>query len=155
MAQDSLRVTTTSMGAIKMNTPLSELKSILTIPEKLDSSDYQLYFTTAYKGCTIKVEVYDFWEENKPLKKAVFSMYTEDKLFYTPSGIRYGADKFDVIKKLDGYFLEILPDWRYQEGKDKRYSIVHLIDGDNGTMLAMYFFENKLYAIMVSAFDGC
>ncbi len=156
-AQDSLRVTSTGMAGISINTPISQLaaKNIV-VPATMDSSEWgMLSFTSKVGDYVLLFEVYELWQEDKPSQQAVYSMYTEDARARTPSGIGMGSDKFDVVKKLDGYYLEVMPDWRKEEGKDKRYSIIHLMDSNNGTMLTMYFFNNKLYAFMVSMYEGC
>ena len=153
--QDSLRVPSMARGSIRINSKLADIKQKIQIPEKLDSIEYLKSFVTKIDGNKVTIEVYDLYAEGQPLEPAIYSIYTESPRFFTPGGIRVGMNKFDIIKQLDGSFLDVMPDWRFTEKGDKRYSIVQLYDNDNGSMLSMYFFENKLYAIRCSIYEGC
>ena len=144
-----------AMGNIRINTKLADISKEISIPEKLDSIDFLKSFSTTINGNKVTIEVYDLYLEGETLEPAIYSIYTESPLFYTPRGIKIGMNKFDIIKQLDGSYLDVMPDWRYAEKGDKRYSIVQLYDNDNGSMLSMYFFENNLYAIRCSIYEGC
>jgi hypothetical protein len=160
-AQD-IRVTSTSMAGISIHSPLADLRAKgITIPEKMDTSEFGFpAFKTTINGATIQIEVIETYDETSQAYKArVFSLHTSDPRAATPSGVRMGTNKFEAIKMLDGKYLEVRPDYRKQESNlpeatKRRYSVVVLTDGENGTMLTMYFLDQKLYAFMVSVYEG-
>ena len=154
-------IASTGFGEIKINMPLTALNKLLAKPIKanqaqLDSNYYDTV-NVVYKNTTLQVYLYKTYvDDNNKNTVAVYGLRTTSADVKTRSGIGLGADKFDVIRKLDGFSLNLYPDWHYADTPEKkRYSLVQLNDGENGTILTMYFDNNKLYEFEVRIFEGC
>ncbi|TAD81741.1 MAG: hypothetical protein EAY75_17315 [Bacteroidetes bacterium] len=153
-------VSSTGIGEVKVNMTLAKLNALLPQPlqvKRANAADASMdTMTFTYKGYTIVAEFYWRYLGEERNETAVYSLYCSDARLSTKSGIKSGNDKFEVVKKLDGYNLNLYPDWRYEGKADKkRYSVLSLMDGDAGTSLIMYFDNNKLYAFEIRVNEGC
>jgi len=156
----AMLISSTGVGEVKVNMSLAKLNALLPKPvvvKKANASVSDMDTVAfTYKGYNLVAEFYwRYIDENKG-ETAIYSLYCADDQLATKSGIKKGSDKFDIVKKLDGYNLSLYPNWRYEQAADKkRFSILTLQDGDAGTVLVMYFDNNKLYSFEVRLNEGC
>ncbi len=160
-SQTTIPVSSTGIADIKVMMTQAAVEKLIGQPIqfKKPASENQ-YLDTAevtYKGVNLIIEFSDdYISESGARTHKVHGIAASHPNLQTRSGITLGSNKFDVIKKLDGMYLSIQPDWRYDEKPDKaKYSIVRLSDGENGTELHMYFEDNILTGFYVSQFEGC
>jgi hypothetical protein len=158
-------ISTVRLGELRPGMPADSVQ--LYLPKKLNfpprKKDEYLSdtFTVMYKGLQLKLvfeERYHYQESKgdneDDMLYMLVSIYSEDKALKTRSGIGFGDNKYDVLKKIDGSTIHMAPDWRH-EG-NKAYYVVVLNDYDNGTTLSFFFYNNSLYAIECSvAGDEC
>lgn len=158
-----ITISTVKLGELKINFSIDSLNKYLDKKAKVmplviknDTDARYRYDTieTSYKGLPIKLFLDNYlnYETNK-LTTTLLGIYSEDKNIKTKSGIKIGDDKFDVLKKLDGYELNISP----LKHMGKEFSKVTLFDFDNGGSLIFYFKNNILYAFELSlgGEEGC
>lgn len=160
-AQNTIPVSSTGIGEIKINMTLTQVEKATgqVIPLKQNMSEsYEMdTILVNFKEFPVTILFYTVGgdETNKPLKK-VYSITASHPSLQTRSGFTLGSDKFDIVKKLDGMNLNLQPDWRMETQPDKaKYSVLMLTDGANGTMLIMYFENNKLTGFQVTIDEGC
>ena len=160
-AQNTIPVSSTGIGDIKINMTRPQVEKVtgqaIVLKTNPDES-YEMDTTlVSYKGIQVTILFYTVGDEenNKPQKK-VYSVTASHPNLQTRSGFSLGSDKFDIVKKLDGMHLTLQPDWNMQTKPDKaKYSVLMLTDGANGTMLMMYFENNKLTGFQVIIDEGC
>lgn len=160
-AQNKVPVSSTGIGEIKLNMTLAQVEKVIgqSIVLKPNSGEDYAMDTAivTFKGVELFIQFINEGgdDNNKPQKK-VYGIGANHASLQTRSGISPGHDKFDVVKKLDGMYLTLQPDWRMENKPDKaKYSVLSLTDGENGTQLLMYFENNKLTGFYVSVFEGC
>lgn len=159
--QGVIQVSSAGIGEIKINMTLEQVEKITgqTISLKKNSEENYAMDTAVvtYKGVQVTIEFLETTEgeNNKPVRK-VYGLEASHPSLKTRSGIELGSDKFEIVKKLDGMYLELQPHWRYDGKPDKKkYSLLRLTDGDNGTELLMFFEDNKLTGFKISVYEGC
>lgn len=155
-----LYISSLGVGDLKIDLPLAKANALLDQPitvKKANAKNQEMdTLEVMYKGRKLTLELYWKYIDEKRSETAIYSIYSSNANLGTKSGIGLGANKFDIVKKLDGYSLSLYPNWRYELPADKkRYSILTLQDGDAGTTLVMYFDNNVLYAFEVRAMEGC
>ncbi len=161
IAQTPVTVSSTGIGEIKINMTLQQVEKVTGQSISLSQhpgKDYAMdTVEIAYKGIPVTIIFYTLSDgDDNKLQKKVYDVSASHPNLQTRSGFTLGTDKFDIVKKLDGMYLTLQPDWRMQEKPDKaKYSILMLTDGENGTMLIMYFEQNKLTGFEVSIDEGC
>lgn len=159
--QGTIPVSSTGIGDIKINMTLQQVEKATGQAITLKTASAESYeMDTAllnYKGIPVTLILYTVGgdETNKPQKK-VYSVGASHPTLQTRSGFTLGSDKFDIVKKLDGMYLNLQPDWRMETQPDKsKYSVLMLTDGENGTQLIMYFENNKLTGFQITIDEGC
>jgi hypothetical protein len=159
-AQSPVIVSSTGIGELKINMTLKDAEKITGRSISIKPTGEEGYATDTatldYKGIQVALVFYNGGEgENNTLKK-IYSISASHPSLQTRSGFTLGSDKFDIVKKLDGMHLTLQPDWRMTGKPDKaKYSVLMLTDGDNGTMLLMFFENNKLTGFEVTIDEGC
>ncbi len=160
-AQNIVPVSSTGIGDIKLNMHIEQVEKIVGQSIKLKRASLDNYaMDTAivqYKGVTVTIEwIAEKNNETEKLERKVFSLEASHPSLQTRSGITLGSDKFEVVRKLDGMYLTLQPDWRMDNKPDKsKYAVIILTDGDNGSILTMYFENNKLTGFCISNHEGC
>jgi hypothetical protein len=161
LAQVTIPVSSTGIGDIKINMTLQQVEKATGQVITLKTASIESYeMDTAlvkYKGVPVTIIWYTVGgdETEKPQKK-VYSVGASHPGLQTRSGFTLGSDKFDIVKKLDGMYLNLQPDWRMDSQPDKaKYSVLMLTDGENGTQLIMYFENNKLSGFQITIHEGC
>ena len=159
--QGTIPVSSTGVGDIKINMTQQQVEKVTGKAISLKTTSGESYemdtILVNYKEIPVTILFYTVGgdETNKPLKK-VYSITASHPSLQTRSGFTLGSDKFDIVKKLDGMNLTLQPDWNMQTKPDKaKYSVLMLTDGENGTMLIMYFENNKLTGFQVTIDEGC
>ncbi len=106
-----------------------------------------------YKSISIQLVFLNYYDTEKGKQViTLFKIYTDDNRIITKSGIKTGDNKFDIVRKLDGSFLNLSS----HTEKGKPYSTLVLQDATAGTMMTFYFKDNLLYAIALEYQDeGC
>ena len=95
------------------------------------------------KGIKIRLRIDNYINGiTKEQVSKLIEIYTEDKRIKTSFGINIGDEKFNILKKLDGYNLRIIPNCN--ESKNK--SQIILYDEKNLTDLVFYLRNNILFA---------
>lgn len=160
-AQNIIPVSSTGIGDIKINMTLPQVEKAsgqaITLKPASGESYEMDTALVSYKGIPVTLIFYSVGgeETNKPQKK-VYSVGASHPTLQTRSGFTLGSDKFDIVKKLDGMYLNLQPDWRMEAQPDKaKYSVLMLTDGENGTQLIMYFENNKLTGFQITIDEGC
>lgn len=160
-AQSTIPVSSTGIGDIKINMTLADVEKIIgnTIDIPLHTEESYAFDSVQvnYKGIVLDLAFYTAGDdENGKPKKMVYGLSASHQSLQTRSGFTLGSDKFDIVKKLDGMYLHLQPDWRMEEKSDKaKYSVLILTDGENGTQLMMYFENNKLTGFHLTIHEGC
>jgi hypothetical protein len=159
--QNIMPVSSTGIGDIKINMTLKQVEKVIGQAITLKPASNESYdmdtAQVSYKGVQVTLILYTVGgdETNKPQKK-VYSVGASHPNLQTRSGFTLGSDKFDIVKKLDGMYLNLQPDWRMETQPDKaKYSVLMLTDGENGTQLIMYFENNKLTGFQITIDEGC
>lgn len=160
-AQITIPVSSTGIGDIKINMTLQQVEKAsgqaITLKPASGESYEMDTALVSYKGIPVTLIFYTVGgeETNQPQKK-VYSVGASHPTLQTRSGFTLGSDKFDIVKKLDGMYINLQPDWRMDSKPDKaKYSVLMLTDGENGTILIMYFENNKLTGFQVTVDEGC
>ena len=161
LGQNIIPVSSTGIGDIKINMTLQQVEKAAGQAINLKTASAENYemdtALVSYKGVHVTLILYTVGgdETNKPQKK-VYSVGASHPNLQTRSGFTQGSDKFDIVKKLDGMYLNLQPDWRMETEPDKaKYSVLMLTDGENGTQLIMYFENNKLTGFQITIDEGC
>jgi hypothetical protein len=158
-------MTTLKIGEIKLGFSVDSVnkyleKKIAIKPYKQikEDSEYSKYDTVFinYKSSKIRLVFNNYFDSYDSKKQFIVlqSLYSEDKNLITKSGIKIGDNKFDIIKKLDGSTLLVSP----ENGKEKMFSVVTLMDYTNYNQISFYFKNNVLYAMEctgLSEEEGC
>lgn len=158
-AQSDLTISSTRVMELRLGAPVDSVNMYLANKIKLlplTDKDVYRYDTVqvTYKDIPLRLIFTCYYDDEH--KKASFTLgeiYSENAHVRTRSGISVNYDKFDVIKKLDGSYLNVSPD----ADKGKEYSTVVLYDQTNFTQMIFYFRNNVLYAIACSNLgaDAC
>jgi len=159
--QPTIPVSSTGIGDIKVNMTLAQVEKTTGQAISLKTTSNESYemdtVLVSNKGIQLTIVLFNAGEDdnNKPQRK-VYSVGSSHPNLQTRSGITLGSDKFDIVKKLDGMYLTLQQDWRMEgkPGKEK-YTVLMLTDGENGTLLIMYFESNKLTGFQVTLDEGC
>jgi hypothetical protein len=151
-------VSSTQLNGARINMSLAEFNKLTNqnLTTKVSADVYFDTVQTEIKGIPVSIVFFDRYIDENKRDVAIYSMRTSHITIKTKSGIGIGSNKFDVLKKLDGFSMHLYPDWQKDEKLKKRFSVLSLDDGDNGTLLIMYFDNNKLYSFEVSSMgEGC
>jgi hypothetical protein len=160
-AQNIIPVSSTGIGEIKINMTLAQVEKTIGQAITLPASHEESYAFDSvqvnYKGIVLDLAFYTAGDdENGKPKKMVYGLSASHQSLQTRSGFTLGSDKFDIVKKLDGMYLNLQPDWRMEEKAEKaKFSVLILTDGENGTQLMMYFENNKLTGFHITIHEGC
>jgi hypothetical protein len=123
--QNIIPVSSTGIGDIKVNMTLAQVEKTIGQAIALPVSHEESYAFDSvqvnYKGIMIDLAFYSAGndETGKP-KKMVYGIGASHQILQTRSGFTLGSDKFDIVKKLDGMYLNLQPDWRMAEKPGKR-----------------------------------
>lgn len=135
---------------LRLTMPLDSVNKILGTQLQVKASKWEFSTDTIwtnYKGDSVRLVFDRFTNEKKQLVCNLQNIYSTGKAIHTKSGIQYGDNKFDLIKKLDGGTLKISPDWFFEQHPDKKsYSSVVLYDYTNYSIIIFHFYNNLLYA---------
>lgn len=152
-------ISSIKLGEIRINVPLDSVNKFLETKIKLKpfKVENDLKFDTVntiYKGIPVRLVFQNYF--NQDTKKQVINLtqiYTEDSKIITKSGIKIGDNKFDIVKKLDGSYLNLCPDL----GMGKPYTLLILSDLNSSTLMTFHFKDNLLYAIEIGVQEevGC
>ncbi len=159
-AQTNL-ISSTQLNGVKIRMSIDAFNKLTNqqVVSKASANDNGAYFDTVkteIKGVPVTIVFFPTYNEKVKNEIGIYSIQTSHISVKTKSGIGIGSNKFDVIKKLDGFSLQIYPDWMKDEKIRKKYSVVILNDSDNGTELKMYFENNILYSFEVQDMgEGC
>ena len=159
--QSVVPVSSTGIGEIKINMTLQQVEKVIGQAIMLKPASTESYemdtALVSYKGVQVALILYTVGgDETNKTQKKVYSVGASHPNLQTRSGVTLGNDKFDIVKKLDGMYLNLQPDWRMETQPDKaKYSVLMLSDGENGTQLIMYFENNKLTGFQVTIDEGC
>jgi hypothetical protein len=149
-------ISSIKLGELRINVPLDSVNKFLETKIKLkplkNENDFKFdTINTTYKNVLVRLVFQNYY--NPETKKQVINLtqiYTNDRKILTKSGIKIGDNKFDIVKKLDGSYLNLSPDL----DKGKPYSILVLSDINSSTLMTFYFMDNLLYAISVDIEEG-
>lgn len=141
-------ISSIKLGNLKLGSSIDTVNKYLdnkiTLKE-LPSADMYISDTiyTSYRGADVRLIFNCYLNEAKKIITELVSVYSESKVVTTKSGIKFGDNKYDIIRKLEGSYLYVYPD----EKKRKEYSTITLIDQTTYARLVFYFKDNMLYAI--------
>lgn len=135
---------------LKLTMPLDTVNKILGSSVRVKDSKYDFSTDTVwtiYKSDSVRLVFDRIVNEKKQVTVTLQNIYSASRTVKTKSGIKYGDDKFEIIKKLDGSTLRVAPDWFCQYLPDKKmYGSVVLYDYDNYSIIIFHFYNNLLYA---------
>lgn len=135
---------------LRLTMPIDSVNRILNANLKVKESKWEFStdtIWTTYKQDSVRLVFNRFINEKKQVVSELQNIYSAATTIKTKSGIRYGDNKFDIIKKLDGSTLKVSPDWFYEQlPEKKRYSAVVLYDYSNFSIIIFHFYDNALYA---------
>lgn len=139
------------LDELKLKMPLDSVNKMLGTQLKVKESKWEFStdtIWTVYKGDSVRLVFDRIVDEKKQVRSNLQNIYSASKTVKTKSGIRYGDNKFDIIKKLDGNTLRVAQDWFFEHLPEKKsYTSVALYDYDNYSIFIFHFYNNSLYAM--------
>jgi hypothetical protein len=134
---------------LRLTMPLDSVNKVLGTRLQVKESQWQFStdtLWTVYKGDSVRLVFERIATEKNKVECTLQNIYSTGKSIQTKSGVKYGDNKFDLVRKLDGSTLKISPDWNFDQHPNKKlFSSVVLYDYTNYSLIIFHFYNNALY----------